>query len=238
LGNKILSVDELQVSYGVIKAVKGVTLSVEEGSIVTIIGSNGAGKSTTLGAISGLIRPSGGSVSFRGININKLGAARTARRGISLVPEGRRIFSNLSVRENLLMGAYNRKDKSEVEENFEMVFSLFPVLRERLKQSGGTLSGGEQQMLAIGRSLMANPDLVMMDEPSLGLAPIVVEEVFQAIHELNSKGVTILLVEQNAAKALEISEYAYVLETGKITLEGPAKELLESEEVRKVYLGI
>lgn len=236
--NEILSVDELQVSYGVIKAVKGITLSVEEGSIVTIIGSNGAGKSTTLGAISGLIRPSGGSVSFRGININKLGAARTARRGISLVPEGRRIFSNLSVRENLLVGAYNRKDKSEVEENFEMVFSLFPVLRERLKQSGGTLSGGEQQMLAIGRSLMANPDLVMMDEPSLGLAPIVVEEVFLAIHKLNSKGVTILLVEQNAAKALEISEYAYVLETGKITLEGPAKELLESEEVRKVYLGI
>jgi len=238
LQNEILSVDELQVSYGVIKAVKGITLSVEEGSIVTIIGSNGAGKSTTLGAISGLIRPSGGSVSFRGININKLGAAKTARRGISLVPEGRRIFSNLSVRENLLMGAYNRKDKFEVEENFEVVFSLFPVLRERLKQSGGTLSGGEQQMLAIGRSLMANPDLVMMDEPSLGLAPIVVEEVFQAIHKLNSKGVTILLVEQNAAKALEISEYAYVLETGRITLEGPAKELLESEEVRKVYLGI
>jgi len=238
LANEILSVDELQVSYGVIKAVKGITLSVEEGSIVTIIGSNGAGKSTTLGAVSGLIRPSGGKVSFRGNNINRLGAARTAKLGISLVPEGRRIFSNLTVRENLLMGAYNRKDKEEIEGNFEAVFSLFPVLKERLKQSGGTLSGGEQQMLAIGRSLMANPDLIMMDEPSLGLAPIVVEEVFLAIHKLNSKGVTILLVEQNAAKALEISEYAYVLETGKITLEGPAKELLESEEVRKVYLGI
>jgi len=238
LGSEILTVEELQVSYGVIKAVKGITLSIEEGSIVTIIGSNGAGKSTTLGAISGLIRPSGGSVSFRGNSINRLGAARIARRGISLVPEGRRIFSNLTVRENLLMGAYNRKDKSEIEANFDTVLSLFPVLRERLKQLGGTLSGGEQQMLAIGRSLMANPDLIMMDEPSLGLAPIVVEEVFQAIHELNSKGVTILLVEQNAAKALEISEYAYVLETGKITLEGPAKELLESEEVRKVYLGI
>ncbi|RAM59572.1 amino acid ABC transporter ATPase [Mesotoga sp. SC_4PWA21] len=238
MGSEILTVEELQVSYGVIKAVKGITLSIEEGSIVTIIGSNGAGKSTTLGAISGLIRPSGGSVSFRGNSINRLGAARIARRGISLVPEGRRIFSNLTVRENLLMGAYNRKDKSEIEANFDTVLSLFPVLRERLKQLGGTLSGGEQQMLAIGRSLMANPDLIMMDEPSLGLAPIVVEEVFQAIHELNSKGVTILLVEQNAAKALEISEYAYVLETGKITLEGPAKELLESEEVRKVYLGI
>jgi len=154
------------------------------------------------------------------------------------VPEGRRIFSNLTVRENLLMGAYNRKDKSEIEANFDKVFLLFPVLRERLKQSGGTLSGGEQQMLAIGRSLMANPDLIMMDEPSLGLAPIVVEEVFEAIKTLNSKGVTILLVEQNAAKALEISKYAYVLETGKITLQGSAKELLETEEVRKVYLGI
>ncbi|MBN2219072.1 MAG: ABC transporter ATP-binding protein [Kosmotogaceae bacterium] len=238
MGNEILSVDELQVSYGVIKAVKGITLSVEEGSIVTIIGSNGAGKSTTLGAISGLIRPSGGRVSFRGNNINRLGASRTAKLGISLVPEGRRIFSNLTVRENLLMGAYNRKDKEEIEGNFEVVFSLFPVLRERLKQSGGTLSGGEQQMLAIGRSLMANPDLIMMDEPSLGLAPIVVEEVFQAIQTLNSRGVTILLVEQNAAKALEISKYAYVLETGTITLQGSAKELLESEEVRKVYLGI
>lgn len=238
MGNEILSVDELQVSYGVIKAVKGITLSVEEGSIVTIIGSNGAGKSTTLGAISGLIRPSGGIVSFRGHNINRLGASRTAKLGISLVPEGRRIFSNLTVRENLLMGAYNRKDKEEIEGNFEVVFSLFPVLRERLKQSGGTLSGGEQQMLAIGRSLMANPDLIMMDEPSLGLAPIVVEEVFQAIQTLNSRGVTILLVEQNAAKALEISKYAYVLETGTITLQGSAKELLESEEVRKVYLGI
>ena len=238
MGSEILTVEELQVSYGVIKAVKGITLSIEEGSIVTIIGSNGAGKSTTLGAISGLIRPSGGSVSFRGNSINRLGAARIARRGISLVPEGRRIFSNLTVRENLLMGAYNRKDKSEIEANFDTVLSLFPVLRERLKQLGGTLSGGEQQMLAIGRSLMANPDLIMMDEPSLGLAPIVVEEVFEAIEKLNSKGVTILLVEQNAAKALEISRFAYVLETGRITLQGPAKELLESEEVRKVYLGI
>jgi len=238
LASEILSVDELQVSYGVIKAVKGITLSVEEGSIVTIIGSNGAGKSTTLGAISGLIRPSGGRISFRGNKINRLGAAKTAKLGISLVPEGRRIFSNLTVRENLLMGAYNRRDKEEIEGNFETVFSLFPVLRERLKQSGGTLSGGEQQMLAIGRSLMANPDLIMMDEPSLGLAPIVVEEVFQGIQTLNSRGVTILLVEQNAAKALEISKYAYVLETGKITLQGSAKELLETEEVRKVYLGI
>ncbi|PZC51682.1 MULTISPECIES: ABC transporter ATP-binding protein [unclassified Mesotoga] len=238
MASEILIVDELQVSYGVIKAVKGITLSVEEGSIVTIIGSNGAGKSTTLGAISGLIRPSGGRISFRGNKINRLGAAKTAKLGISLVPEGRRIFSNLTVRENLLMGAYNRRDKEEIEGNFETVFSLFPVLRERLKQSGGTLSGGEQQMLAIGRSLMANPDLIMMDEPSLGLAPIVVEEVFQGIQTLNSRGVTILLVEQNAAKALEISKYAYVLETGKITLQGSAKELLETEEVRKVYLGI
>ncbi len=238
MASEILSVDELQVSYGVIKAVKGITLSVEEGSIVTIIGSNGAGKSTTLGAISGLIKPSGGRVSFRGNKINRLGAAKTAKLGISLVPEGRRIFSNLTVRENLLMGAYNRRNKEEIEGNFEMVFSLFPVLRERLKQFGGTLSGGEQQMLAIGRSLMANPDLIMMDEPSLGLAPIVVEEVFQGIQTLNSRGVTILLVEQNAAKALEISKYAYVLETGKITLQGSAKELLETEEVRKVYLGI
>jgi len=238
LASEILIVDELQVSYGVIKAVKGITLSVEEGSIVTIIGSNGAGKSTTLGAISGLIKPSAGRVSFRGNKINRLGAAKTAKLGISLVPEGRRIFSNLTVRENLLMGAYNRRDKEEIEGNFETVFSLFPVLRERLKQFGGTLSGGEQQMLAIGRSLMANPDLIMMDEPSLGLAPIVVEEVFQGIQTLNSRGVTILLVEQNAAKALEISKYAYVLETGKITLQGSAKELLETEEVRKVYLGI
>ncbi len=235
---EILKVENLKVNYGAIKAVKGISFSVEKGSIVTMIGSNGAGKSTTLGAISGLIRPVSGTVVFRERNITRLGAARTSKIGVSLVPEGRRIFPNLSVKENLLMGAYNRKDKEEIQSNFETVFALFPRLEERLKQPGGTLSGGEQQMLAIGRSLMANPDLIMMDEPSLGLAPIVVEEVFDAIQTLNRKGVTILLVEQNAAKALEISKYAYVLETGKVTLEGPADELLESEDVRKVYLGI
>jgi len=238
LEDEILKIENLQVSYGSIKAVKGISISVRKGSIVTIIGSNGAGKSTTLGAISGLTRPSGGKITFRDRDITRLGAARTSQLGISLVPEGRRIFPNLTVRENMMMGAYNRKNREEVQENFQTVFTLFPRLKERLKQPGGTLSGGEQQMLTIGRSLMANPDLIMMDEPSLGLAPIVVEEVFKAIQSLNNKGVTILLVEQNAAKALEISRYAYVLETGCVTLQGDAKKLLESEEVRKVYLGI
>lgn len=233
-----LEVKDLRVNYGSIKAVKAINLKVPVGSIVTLIGSNGAGKTTTLSAISGLVKPTSGQIVFDGKVINGTSPNNVNRMGISLVPEGRKIFSSLTVRENLLMGAYARKNKDEIEKDLDKVFELFPRMKERINQSGGTLSGGEQQMLAIGRALMAKPKLIMMDEPSLGLAPIIVEEVFNVIRRLNKTGVTILLVEQNAASALKVSDYSYVVETGKVILEGPASEMLSNDQVKKAYLGI
>lgn len=234
----ILEIEGLHVYYGAIHAIKGISFKVEPGKIVTLIGANGAGKTTTLSTIAGLIKPRRGKIIYNGQEIQGLPPHAINRMGICLVPEGRRIFPNLTVRENLMMGAYNRKDKNGVKQDLEWVFSLFPRLAERKNQLGGTLSGGEQQMLAISRGLMSRPKVMMMDEPSLGLAPILVEEVFEIIKKINKEGVTILLVEQNAVGALKISDYGYVLETGNITLEGHAKELLANEQVKKAYLGL
>ncbi|ODN29975.1 ABC transporter ATP-binding protein [Fervidobacterium thailandense] len=234
----ILEIEGLHVYYGAIHAIKGISFKVEPGKIVTLIGANGAGKTTTLSTIAGLIKPRRGKIIYNGHEIQGLPPHAINRMGICLVPEGRRIFPNLTVMENLMMGAYNRKDKNGVKQDLEWVFSLFPRLAERKNQLGGTLSGGEQQMLAISRGLMSRPRVMMMDEPSLGLAPILVEEVFEIIKKINKEGVTILLVEQNAVGALKISDYGYVLETGNITLEGPAKELLANEQVKKAYLGL
>jgi len=232
----MLTVDNLHVYYGGIHALKGIHLSVEEGQIVTLIGANGAGKSTALRTIVGLVRPRSGSVQFYHDEITRLSTHQIIKRGIGIAPEGRRVFPNLTVLENLELGAYNRSHK-EYEEGLEWVYSLFPRLRERHKQLAGTLSGGEQQMLALGRALMSRPDLVLLDEPSLGLAPLIVAEVFNTIQTINEQGATILLVEQNAMAALHVADYAYVLETGRVTLEGPGKELLKDERVRKAYLG-
>jgi len=234
----VLEVDGLHVFYGAIHAIKGISFKVEQGRVITLIGANGAGKTTTLSTIAGLVKAKRGKIIFEGKEIQNLAPHTINRMGISLVPEGRRIFPNLTVMENLMMGAYNRKDKEGVKQDLEWVFSLFPRLAERKNQLGGTLSGGEQQMLAISRALMNKPKLLMMDEPSLGLAPILVEEVFEIIKKLNSEGMTILLVEQNAVGALNISHYGYVLEVGNITLEGESKELLKNEEVKKAYLGL
>jgi len=234
----ILEIEGLHVYYGAIHAIKGISLKVEPGKIVTLIGANGAGKTTTLSTIAGLIKPRRGKIIYNGQEIQGLPPHAINRMGICLVPEGRRIFPNLTVMENLMMGAYNRKDKNGVKQDLEWVFSLFPRLAERKNQLGGTLSGGEQQMLAISRGLMSRPKVMMMDEPSLGLAPILVEEVFEIIKKINKEGVTILLVEQNAVGALKISDYGYVLETGNITLEGHSKELLANEQVKKAYLGL
>lgn len=234
----ILEIEGLHVYYGAIHAIKGISFKVEPGKIVTLIGANGAGKTTTLSTIAGLIKPRRGKIIYNGQEIQGLPPHAINRMGICLVPEGRRIFPNLTVMENLMMGAYNRKDKNGVKQDLEWVFSLFPRLAERKNQLGGTLSGGEQQMLAISRGLMSRPKVMMMDEPSLGLAPILVEEVFEIIKKINKEGVTILLVEQNAVGALKISDYGYVLETGNITLEGHAKELLANEQVKKAYLGL
>lgn len=233
----VLHVEDLHVFYGGIHALKGITLSVPQGSIVALIGANGAGKSTTLRAISGLVRARKGKIIFRGEDITEEPPHRIVERGIAMVPEGRRIFPNLTVMENLLLGAYTRLDHQELKRDLEWVFSLFPRLRERTWQKGGTLSGGEQQMLAVARALMSRPKLLMMDEPSLGLAPLLVREIFEIIRELHKGGVTILLIEQNARAALEIAHYAYVLETGRVVLEGEGKRLLEDERVRKAYLG-
>lgn len=236
--NKVLKVNNLQVFYGTIQAIHGISFDVNEGEIVTLIGANGAGKTTTLRAISGLLRPAkNSSIEFLGKKINSLDADKIVHMGLCHVPEGRRIFSTLTVLDNLLMGAYIRKDKKEIEKDLDCVFSKFPRLKERLRQTAGTLSGGEQQMLAIGRALMSKPKLLMMDEPSMGLAPLLVKEIFNIIKEINSAGTTILLVEQNASMALSIANRAYVLETGKIVLSGDAKELAASEQVRKAYLG-
>lgn len=233
----LLKLENLNVHYGGIHALKGINLNVEKNKIITLIGANGAGKSSTLRAISGLVKSSGGSIFYKGEDITTVKTTGKVKKGITLVPEGRRVFANLTVYENLLLGAYLRNDKKEIESDIEYVYSLFPRLKERVWQHAGTLSGGEQQMLAIGRALMARPELIMMDEPSLGLAPLVVKDVFNIIQEIHKQGMTILLIEQNANAALNIADYGYVLETGKIVLEGPGKELAENEEVKKAYLG-
>jgi len=234
----VLEVEGLHVFYGAIHAIKGISFKVEQGQIVTLIGANGTGKTTTLSTIAGLVKPKRGRIVFNGKDIQNLPPHQINRMGVCLVPEGRRIFPNLTVMENLMMGAFNRKDKDGIKQDLEWIFTLFPRLAERKNQLGGTLSGGEQQMLAISRALMSRPKVLMMDEPSLGLAPILVEEVFEIIKKLNSEGMTILLVEPNAVGALNISHYGYVLETGNIVLEGPAKELLKNEQVKKAYLGL
>lgn len=233
----MLQVKEIDVYYGAIHALKKLSLEVEQGKIVTLIGANGAGKTTTLKTISGLLRPVNGTVTYKGTDLTKVRPEKIVGLGISQVPEGRRVFAPMSVRENLEMGAYLRKDKKEIQRDMEAVFERFPRLKERRKQLAGTLSGGEQQMLAIGRALMARPELMLMDEPSMGLAPLLVKEIFEIIKDINSRGTTILLVEQNAHMALSIAHKAYVVETGEIVLEGSPEQLMKSEEVKKAYLG-
>ena len=233
----MLEVNDIHVYYGAIHALKGVSLSVKEGQIVALIGANGAGKSTTLRTISGLLRPRVGDITFEGDSITKKNVQSIVRSGISQVPEGRRVFAPLTVLENLELGAFTRKDKDGVAHDMELVFKRFPRLAERKKQLAGTLSGGEQQMLAMGRALMSRPRLLLLDEPSMGLSPLFVKEIFDIIQHINEQGTTILLVEQNAHMAMSIADYAYVLETGKITLEGPGQELMQSEAVRAAYLG-
>ncbi|MDR3711105.1 MAG: ABC transporter ATP-binding protein [Capsulimonadaceae bacterium] len=233
----LLSVENIQVSYGAIQALNGISITVAEGEIVTLIGANGAGKSTTLRAISGLVPVSSGRIIFEGRDITNLPPDKIVRSGIGHSPEGRRVFSDMSVRENLDMGAYTRKPGPEVQEDLNRALTLFPRLKERLNQNSGTLSGGEQQMLAIARALMGRPDVLLLDEPSLGLAPFLVRDIFAIIRDINRQGTTILLVEQNAHMALRVANRAYVLETGTITLEDDAAALLRSEEVRKAYLG-
>ncbi len=235
MSDVILSVKDLQVSYGGIEAVKGISFDVPEGKIVTLIGANGAGKSTTLKAIAGLVKPSAGTIEFKGESITGKDSSDIVSRGVTLVPEGRRVFANMSVLENIKIGAYLRRD--DLSEDIEWVYSLFPRLKERSWQLAGTLSGGEQQMLAVARALMSRPKVIMMDEPSLGLAPLVVKGIFDIIKEINKKGVTVLLIEQNANMALKTADLAYVLETGRITLSGTGAELLTNEEVKKAYLG-
>ncbi len=232
----ILRVDDINVYYGSIHAIKGVSFTVEEGEIVTLIGANGAGKSTTLNTIAGLLRSRTGDILFMDESLSRVPAHKVVEKGLAMVPEGRRIFSELTVEENLEMGAFTRQ-KSEIPESLDKVYQLFPRLKERRRQVGGTLSGGEQQMLAMGRALMCHPKLVMLDEPSMGLAPILVEQIFDIIADLHKSGSTILLVEQNAQAALSVADRAYVLETGKIALSGSGKELLESPEIKKAYLG-
>ena len=233
----MLKVENINVYYGAIHALKGISVEVKEGEIVTLIGANGAGKSTILRTISGLLRTKTGNVLFEGKSVAAMAPEEIVKKGISQVPEGRRIFANMSVEENLELGAYIRSDKPGIRKDIDKVFERFPRLGERRKQIAGTLSGGEQQMLAIGRGLMSQPRLLLLDEPSMGLAPLLVKEIFSIIKEINASGTTILLVEQNANMALSIAHQAYVLETGRITLSGSAKELMESEEVRKAYLG-
>ena len=233
--NEILSIHDLSVNYGGIEAVKGISFDVHEGEIVTLIGANGAGKSSTLRTIAGLVKPSGGTINFRGDNITGRDATTIVKKGITLVPEGRHIFPDLTVLENLKVGAYLRSD--DISGDIQWVYDLFPRLRERSWQAGGTLSGGEQQMLAMGRALMARPKLIMMDEPSLGLAPLVVRDIFEIIRQINRQGVSILLIEQNANMALKVADSAYVMETGCITLSGAGKDLLNNEAVKKAYLG-
>jgi branched-chain amino acid transport system ATP-binding protein len=233
----ILEVRDLRVSYGAIEALKGVSLTLAAGEIVTLIGANGAGKSTTLRAIMGLVPAASGEVRFRGEPTGRTPTFQLVRDGLILVPEGRAIFANLTVRENLEMGAYSRRDRDEVGADFEKVYRIFPRMKEREKQVGGTLSGGEQQMLAIGRALMSRPQVLLLDEPSLGLAPILVHTIFEAIEEIHGEGTPVLLVEQNANAALKHSNRAYVLETGRVTLEGPSAEVAANPGVKEAYLG-
>ncbi len=235
--SNMLAVKNLNVYYGTIHALHDVSFEVAEGEIVTLIGANGAGKTTILHSLSGLIPSKAEDIAFMNQTLIGVSANKIVERGLAQVPEGRRIFANLSVMENLEMGAYTRRDKHNVKKDYEQVFSSFPRLKERINQIAGTLSGGEQQMLAIGRTLMARPKLMLMDEPSMGLAPLLVKEIFSIIEEINKSGTTILLVEQNAHMALSIAHRAYVLETGKIVLEGPAGELAQNEQVKKAYLG-
>ena len=233
----MLEVKDLNVFYGMIHAIKGVSFSVEEGEIIALIGANGAGKTTILHTISGLISPKSGDIAFEGASITKVPAHKIVGLGVAQVPEGRRVFAHMTVLQNLKLGAYSRSDKAEIEQTLELVFKRFPRLSERRNQPAGTLSGGEQQMLAMGRSLMSHPRIILMDEPSMGLSPILVNEIFDIIRSVNEAGTTVLLVEQNAKKALNIANRAYVLETGRIVMEGDAKELMNDDAIRKAYLG-
>lgn len=233
----MLEIKDIEVFYGVIQAIKGISFEVNEGEVIALIGANGAGKTTILHTITGLLSPKRGSVVFEGKDITKVPAHKIVSLGMAHVPEGRRVFAELSVYQNLKMGAYTRKDKAEVAQTLEMVYKRFPRLEERKNQLTGTLSGGEQQMLAMGRALMSHPKIIVMDEPSMGLSPILVNEIFDIIQEVSAGGTTVLLVEQNAKKALSIADRAYVLETGKIVLEGNAKELMNDDSIRKAYLG-
>ncbi|HEV8421562.1 MAG TPA: ABC transporter ATP-binding protein [Actinomycetota bacterium] len=237
MAEALLEVRDVHVRYGAIEAVKGISFRVDQGEIVTLIGSNGAGKTTTLKTLSGARRPSAGTISFRGERIDRTPAHRIVELGVCQAPEGRRIFARMSVRDNLAMGAFARKDRGAIEEDLKRVHGLFPVLKERERQAGGTLSGGEQQMLAVGRALMARPLLLMLDEPSLGLAPIFVRRIFELLREIHEQGTTILLVEQNANQALKLAHRGYVLESGSITLEDRAEALLGNDAVRRAYLG-
>ena len=233
----MLKVENLKVQYGMIEAIKGISFEVNDGEIVTLIGANGAGKTTTMHAISGLVKPSAGSITLNDTELTKVHPHKIVEMGLAQVPEGRRVFAQQTVEENLTLGAYARKDKDAITADMEEVFQLFPRLKERRTQLAGTLSGGEQQVLAMGRALMAKPSIILMDEPSMGLSPLLVTEIFHIIEEINAKGTTVLLVEQNAKRALSIADRAYVLETGFITLSGTGEELANDERVRKAYLG-
>lgn len=233
----MLEVKNMEVYYGMIQAIKGISFEVNEGEVIALIGANGAGKTTILHTITGLLSPKSGSVIFEGKDITKVPAHKIVSLGMAHVPEGRRVFAELTVYENLKMGAYTRKDKDEIEQTLQMVYKRFPRLQERKNQLAGTLSGGEQQMLAMGRALMSHPKIIVMDEPSMGLSPILVNQIFDIIEEVSKSGTTVLLVEQNAKKALAIADRAYVLETGKIVLEGDAKKLMNDDSIKKAYLG-
>ncbi len=233
----MLEVKDLHVHYGMIEAIKGISFEVNKGEVIALIGANGAGKTTTLHTVTGLIAPSEGEILYEGKDISKIPGHKIVSLGMAHVPEGRRVFAQLSVYENLLMGAYTRKDKEEIQNTLRMVYDRFPRLEERKNQMAGTLSGGEQQMLAMGRALMSHPSIILMDEPSMGLSPIFVNEIFDIIQQVSKTGTTVLLVEQNAKKALSIADRAYVLETGKIVLSGDAKELMNDDSIKKAYLG-
>lgn len=233
----MLEVKDLVVNYGAIRALKGISFNVKQGEIISLIGSNGAGKTTTLHSISNLIKKQSGSVIFNGVDISSLPAEQIVRHGLIQIPEGRRIFANLTVKENLEMGSYTRKDKENIKKDLEHVYELFPRLKERIKQISGTLSGGEQQMLAMGRGLMAKPKLLLLDEPSMGLAPILVDEIFEIIKKINEEGTTILLVEQNAFKAMNIANRVYILETGNVSASGNSEDMVNDPAVKKAYLG-
>ena len=233
----MLEIKDIEVYYGMIQAIKGISFEVNEGEVIALIGANGAGKTTTLHTITGLLTPKSGSIYFEGKDITKTPAHKIVSMGMAHVPEGRRVFADLTVYENLKMGAYTRKDKNEIAESLKMVYARFPRLEERKNQMAGTLSGGEQQMLAMGRALMSHPKIIVMDEPSMGLSPILVNEIFDIIQKVSADGTTVLLVEQNAKKALSIADRAYVLETGKIVLEGNAKDLMNDDSIKKAYLG-